>query len=247
MELQARTRCFLDSRLDFEQLVNAIIRRVQEKDSPSQVKQVGEYYLQLPEFSRNVAVVGSSGSGRSTTLRRIIDGIASKAGSKKIIVIDQKGEHRGLAWKYGWKVFSFASDSQAQEFQVSFFSGVDSETAAYLGADLIQEWFNQGSLNCSDQQKERVASIIRSQTGANLNLVAVTNLMSQEPDLAELAQKLKKGLLSRSTFSRIFSDKSSRSNFDQSIDLRYIWSRTERSYYERRSTNHLGNPASRAG
>ena len=207
---------FLGQQLDFEQLVSAINRRVPEKDLSAQVKQVGEYYLQLPEFRRNVAIIGSSGSGRSTTLRRIIDGIASKSGSKKIIVIDQKGEHRGLAWKYGWKVFSFAGDSQAQEFQVSFLSGIDLDTAASLGADLIQEWFNQGSLNCSDQQKERIASIIRSQSRENLNLVTITNLMSQQPDLGELAQKSKKGLLSRSTFSRIFSDKNSRRSFDQS-------------------------------
>ena len=126
---------FLGQRLDFDQLVSAINRRVPERDLPAQVKQVGEFHLQLPDFRKNVAIVGSSGSGRSTTTKRLLDGIA-KSGSKKIIVIDQKGEHRGVAWKYGWKVFSFAADSQAQEFQVSFFSSAgDPEANASLGAD----------------------------------------------------------------------------------------------------------------
>ncbi len=199
---------FLGQRLDFDQLVSAINRHVPEKELPSQVKQVGDYYLQLPDFRRNIIIVGSSGSGRSTTLKRVIDGMASKAGSRKIIVIDQKGEHRGLAWKYGWKVFSFAGDSQAQEFQVPLLSGVDDpEAAASLGADLIQEWFNQGSLNCTDQQKERIASIIRAQSRENRNIATISNLMSQQPELSILAQKLKKELVSKGTFSRIFSEK----------------------------------------
>ena len=91
---------YLGQRLDFDQLVSAINRRVPEKELPAQVKPAGEFYLPLPGFQRNVAIVGSSGSGRSTTTKRVLDGIA-KAASKKIIVIDPKGEHRGLAWKYG--------------------------------------------------------------------------------------------------------------------------------------------------
>ena len=206
---------FLGQQLDFEQLANAINRRVPEKDLPSQVKTIGEYFLQLQDFRKNVAIVGSSGSGRSTTLKRIVDGIAK---SRKVIIVDQKGEHRGLAWKYGWKVFSFASDSQALEFQVSLFSSVeDPETAASLGADLIQEWFNQGSLNCSDQQKERIASLIRSQSRENMNIATVANLMSQESELSELGLKLKKGLVSKSTFSRIFSDKGWKSDYSGSV------------------------------
>jgi len=213
-----RDSIFLGQQLDFDQLVSAINRRVPERELPSQIRQVGEYYLQLSDFQKNIAIVGSSGSGRSTTSKRILDGIAAKAGTRKIIVIDQKGEHRGLAWKYGWKVFSFAADSQAQEFQVSFFSSSgDPETSATLGADLIQEWFNQGSLGATDQQKERIASIIRAQSGENLNLVTISNLMSGEPELSELGQRLKKGLVSKSTFSRIFSEKGWKSDYSGSV------------------------------
>ncbi len=197
---------FLGQRLDFDQLTNAINRRLPEKELPAQVKQVGEFYLQLPDFKKNVAIVGSSGSGRSASVKRLLDGIA-KSSSKRIIVIDQKGEHRGLAWKYGWKVYSFAADSQAKEFQVSIFSkDGDQEANAALGADLLQEWFNQGSLSATDQQKERIASLIRAQQKENLNLVVISGQMIQEPELAELGQKLKKGLVSKSAFSRIFSD-----------------------------------------
>jgi hypothetical protein len=208
---------FLGQQLDFEQLVSAINRRVPEKELASQIKQVGEYYLQLPDFRKNIAIVGSSGSGRSTTSKRIVDGIASKT-TKKILLIDQKGEHRGLAWKYGWKVFSFAADSQAQEFQVSLFSDkVDPEAGASLGADLIQEWFNQGSLNCTDQQKERIASLIRALPRESLNLTAISGSMAGEPELVELGQKLKKGLVSKGTFSRIFSEKGWKDDISGSV------------------------------
>jgi ABC-type dipeptide/oligopeptide/nickel transport system ATPase component len=208
---------YLGKRVDFDQLVSAINRRVPEKEFQGQVRQTGDYILQLPEFRRNVAIVGSSGSGRSTTLKRILDGIASKAGTKKIIVIDQKGEHRGLAWKYGWKVFSFASDSQAQEFQVSLFPSSEDESAsASFDADLLQEWFNQGSLNCTDQQKERIASIIRAIGRDKLTMTSVLNEMAAQADLSELAQKLRKGLVSKSTFSRIFAEKAFQLSADQS-------------------------------
>jgi len=197
---------FLGKELDFDQLVGAINRRVPEKDLAAQVRQVGDFSLELSDYKKNLAIVGSSGSGRSTTLRRILDGIAARGSGRPIIVVDQKGEHRGIAWKYNWKVFSFATDSQAQEFQVSLFSG-ETESSASLGADLIQEWFNQGSANCTDQQKERIASIIRAQGKENLNLNVISNLMIKEPELSELGRKLRKNLLSKSTFSRIFSDK----------------------------------------
>ncbi|HXQ93541.1 MAG TPA: DUF87 domain-containing protein, partial [Nitrososphaerales archaeon] len=201
-----RDTVFLGKELDFDQLVAAINKRVPEKDLAAQVRQVGDFSLELSNYKNNLAIVGSSGSGRSTTLRRILDGIAARGSRRPMIIIDQKGEHRGIAWKYNWKVFSFATDSQAQEFQVSLFSG-ETETSAALGADLIQEWFNQGSVNCTDQQKERIASIIRAQSKENLNLNMIANLMISEPELSELGQKLRKNLLSKSTFSRIFSEK----------------------------------------
>lgn len=211
-----RDSIYVGKRLDFEQLTSAINRRVPEKDFPAQVKQTGDYFLQIPEFKRNLAIVGSSGSGRSTTLKRVVDGIASKSGGKKIIIIDQKGEHRGLAWKYGWKVFSFAADSQAQEFQVTIFpSSGDPSASASFDADLLQEWFNQGALNCSDQQKERIASIIRS-LGKNVTITAVLTEMAGQADLSELAQKLRKGLVSKSTFSKIFTEKALQNSADQS-------------------------------
>ena len=60
--------------------------------------------------------------GRSTTLRRVIDGFGQatemESSFPPLFVIDQKGEHRGLAWKYKWQVLAFAADSQAQEFRV---------------------------------------------------------------------------------------------------------------------------------
>lgn len=205
----------LGKQLDFDQLVSAINRRVPEKDLPSQVRQVGDYFLQLPDFRKNIAIVGASGSGRSTTLRRLVDGLATKLGPRKIVIIDQKGEHRGLAWKYGWRVYSFAGDSQAQEFQVSFFpTSDDVEVKASIGADLIQEWFNQGQVNCTDQQRERIASIIRGVRSPTIGSIA--DLMVAEPELVGLAQKLKKGLVSRSTVSRIFSETSAARALDQS-------------------------------
>jgi Helicase HerA, central domain len=153
--------------------------------------------------------VGSSGSGRSTTVKRIVDGIGEKKSeAPSIVIIDPKGEYRGIAWKYGWKVLSFAADSQAQEFRVPIFSELDRESAASFGADLIQEWFNQGPFNCTDQQKERIASIIRAQPPDKLDLVAISNLLAAEPELSELGVRLKKNLTSKGTFPRIFSESS---------------------------------------
>jgi len=135
-----------------------------------------------------------------------VDGIGEKKSELPVVIIDPKGEYRGIAWKYGWKVLSFAADSQAQEFRVPIFSGLDRETAASFVADLIQEWFNQGPFNCTDQQKERIASIIRAQPQGNLDLVTISNLLATEPELAELGVRLKKNLTSKGTFSRIFSE-----------------------------------------
>ncbi|MDA4131078.1 MAG: ATP-binding protein [Thaumarchaeota archaeon] len=200
---------YVGKELDFGQLVSAINRRVPENDLPAQVREVGNYYLETDNFKKNITVVGSSGSGRSTTVKRILDGIGEKKSTApQILVIDPKGEHRGIAWKYGWKVFSFVTDSQAQEFKIPIFSGLDQETAASLGADLIQEWFNQGPYNCTDQQKERIASTIRAQSSDKLSLEKISDLLSAEPELSELGQRLKKNLTGKSTFSRIFSESS---------------------------------------
>ena len=198
---------YLGKELDYGQLVNAINRRVPESELPKQVRDMGNFYLEISNRKLNIAIVGSSGSGRSTTAKRILDGYGQrKTDAPKIIVIDPKGEHRGLAWKYGWKVLSFAADSQAQEFKVPVFSGLDQETAASFGADLIQEWFNQGPFNCTDQQKERIASIIRAQSPESLNLAAIANLLAAEPELADLGQRLKKNFTTKGTFSKMFSE-----------------------------------------
>ncbi|MHB1867408.1 MAG: helicase HerA domain-containing protein [Nitrososphaerales archaeon] len=206
-ESQTRNRSensiYLGKQLDFEQFVGAINRRVPENDLATQVRQLGDYYIEL-EGLRDIAIVGSSGSGKSVTLKRLLDGIATRQDAPRLLVIDQKGEHRGIAWKYKWKVSAFAKDSQASELRVSIFSG--SEQDSDFAADLIQEWFNQSGLGCSDQQKERIASIIRTQTDKKPSLAAISDLLANEPELSQLSQKLKKSLVLKSSFSRIFSE-----------------------------------------
>ena len=131
---------------------------MQEKDIPSQVEEAGEYYTELGVVKRDgVAIIGSSGSGRSSTLKRLVDGVASKAGAPRIILIDQKGEHRGVAWKYSWKVLGFAADSQAQEFRSALVT--KDQDAVELLSDLIQEWLLQSGQNCSTEQRARLSKI----------------------------------------------------------------------------------------
>ena len=194
---------YLGKQLDTQQMISALVRNVQERDIPSQVKEIGEFYVELDVVKRDgAAIVGSSGSGRSTTLKRLIDGIASKSGAPKIILVDQKGEHRGVAWKYTWKVFGFASDSQAQEFREALFTR-DPESAE-LVSDLIQEWLLQSGQGCSTEQRARIASIIRAQKETeSQELEELWDQLAKEPDLAQIAQKLKKGL-SRNASTRIF-------------------------------------------
>ncbi|MGI0090478.1 MAG: helicase HerA domain-containing protein, partial [Nitrososphaerales archaeon] len=197
----------LGKQLEFGQFVSAINRRIQGKDLPAQVKQTADYYIELTDL-RDTAIVGSAGSGKSNTLRRIVDGIADKAtNGPKLIVLDPKGEHRGIAWKHKWRVWAFVKDTQATEFKVSILSA-DSrgEDSPDLLADLIQEWFSQSGLACTDQQKERIASVIRGQALEGTNLSSVAELLAREPELSQLAQKLKKNLVLKSSFSRIFSD-----------------------------------------
>lgn len=204
---------YLGKQLDFSQLVSAIGRRIQEKELDAEVKRVGEYFVELDSVKKNgLVVVGSSGSGRSTTLKRLLDGISGKSESPKMIVIDQKGEHRGIAWKYGWRAFGFASDSQVQEYRSSVFSeGADSPE---LLADLIQEWLLQSGANCSDEQRARIASLLRAQS---TNLDELWELVVKEPDLTQLGQKLKRGLSTKSVYGRIFATKSTELPKDQSF------------------------------
>jgi hypothetical protein len=198
---------FIGKQLDLTQLVSAINRRVQEKEISSQVKEIQDYFIELGSIQNSgVTIVGSSGSGRSSTLKRLLDGIAGKSGSPKTIVVDSKGEHRGIAWKYKWKVFGFVGDSQAAEFRAPLFSqGPDFEETL---AALLQEWLLESGLTCSEEQRARIASVVRSFGTISLDrLDQFWDLLSRENDLVQIAQKLKKSF-SKNAVSRIFSDHS---------------------------------------
>jgi hypothetical protein len=136
----------------------------------------------------------------------MLDGLASNE-SFRVIAVDQKGEHRGIAWKYKWKVFAFAPDSQAQQLKVSLFS--QEEDDSELLADLIQEWCLSSGVNCSDQQRARIASIVRSEREKKM-LSAETLLLAlaKEADLGQISAKMGKNFLSKNLMSRLFSSSS---------------------------------------
>jgi energy-coupling factor transporter ATP-binding protein EcfA2 len=203
---------YLGKELDFDELVSALTKRLPEKEIETQVKQNGDYFLEL---GKDVSIVGSSGSGKSITLKRILDGIAQKLSAQRIFVIDQKGEHRGIAWKYKWPVYSFVKDSQADELKVPFLTSKDDNRDDNLAADLIQEWLLQNGANCSDEEKERIASIISSNKGAKLGLVEISDALLAEKELAQLGQRLKKNLVLKSSFGKIFSEASTVSGLPQ--------------------------------
>jgi hypothetical protein len=196
---------YLGKQLDLNQLISAINRRVQEKDIPSQVKETGDYFIELGSIRKNgVTIVGSSGSGRSTTLRRLLDGLASRPACPRIVVIDSKGEHRGIAWKYKWKVFGFVRDSQAMEFRAPLF--LPSPDFEETFSALLQEWLMQSGLSCSEEQRARIASVLRSHGKISLGGVEqLWEVFSKESELAQIGQKLKKSF-SRNVAARIFSD-----------------------------------------
>ncbi len=205
---------YLGKKVDFEQFVSALKRRVSEKDFPNEVKEIGDFYIEAG--IRDIAIVGSSGSGRSATAKRVLDGIAAKPKAPKIFVIDQKGEHRGIAWKYKWTVFAFAKDSQARELKISLSS--KSEEDSGLLSDLIQEWFLQSGVPCTDQQKERIGSNIRSLSGGATSLDGVADAMIKESELSQLGQKLKRNLGPKSNLSRVLSNEA-RAPVDESSTL----------------------------
>jgi Helicase HerA, central domain len=204
----------LGKKLDLEQFIDALGKRIGESEMASKVKSVGDYYLESPTLmKRGVAIIGASGSGRSTTLRRILDGAASLGSSHTIIVIDQKGEHRGIAWKYKWKVFAFAADSQATQFRLQMIPAqaqAETSSIAESFADLIQEWCLESGVACSEENRARIASLVRAKLGESAHdLEAILAALSSDPDLAQVGQKLSKNLLSKGMTSRIFSaDKS---------------------------------------
>ena len=145
---------FIGKELDREQLLSSIAKRVPEKELGVQVKTIGDYSLDGNEIvSQGLVITGSSGSGRSTTLRRVLDGLGATTQKETassfplLFVIDQKGEHRGLAWKFKWQVLAFAADSQAQEFRGPVVvSKGDSDSSSALIGYLLQEWCLEAGL-----------------------------------------------------------------------------------------------------
>jgi hypothetical protein len=216
---------YLGRRLEIDGFVEAINRRLLEKDIGAQVKTIGDYFVDLSEIRQTgISIVGSSGSGRSTTLRRVLDGLASAVSSSsstqsasspstngtRIFVIDQKGEHRGIAWKYKWDVLAFAQDAQSRQIRLPLFlSGEDAEGGSELAAGLLQEWLLQAGISCTEQQRARIASIIRANIGASSSgAEPVAKALLAEPELAQVASKLVKNILSKNSMSRIFTEDS---------------------------------------
>jgi hypothetical protein len=208
---------YLGKTLDLDLFVGALNRRQPEKEIEPQVKTVDDYFVELSEIRQSgIAIIGSSGSGRSTTLRRLLDGFASAnlgQGEKpRIIVLDQKGEHRGIAWKYKWDVFGFAADTQSKQMRLKpFLAMEDEEGGSELSASILQEWLLQAGVNCTDQQRARIASIIRAQ-GSSATGESITKALVGDPELAQLGQKLAKNFLSKNAMSRIFAESPQDSN-----------------------------------
>lgn len=204
---------FLGRVLDLNQLINALNMRVPENQLRSQVKQLGNYFLEIGD-NTDVSIVGASGSGKSATLNRVVVGVATKREQTKVLVIDPKGEHRGIAWKYKWPVLAFAKDSQAEALNVKLPAAEDGDRR--LLADLIQEWLIQDGSVCSDVQKERIYSLLSSKKGEMSNLSLIADLLTKEPELSKLGQRLKKNLIQKGTLPRILSDAGVTQNLDKS-------------------------------
>jgi hypothetical protein len=185
--------------IDTQQFTSAINRRAPESELVN-LKPIGDYFLESSAVkSFGVAIVGASGAGRSTTTKRILDGIGSVG--QRVIVLDQKGEHRGVAWKYQWKTLGFALDSQAQAFKMKMPSV--KEDGADRIADVIQEWLLQSGVSCSDQQRARIFSLL-SQGAFSIENLA--NEMSKDPELSQLGAKLSKVIAGKGRLQRIFAE-----------------------------------------
>ncbi len=202
---------YLGKMLDLEQFTKALAHRVPEKDFPFQVREIEDFYLPLPVIQSNgLAVVGSSGSGKSITIRRILDSISLRTNSPRLIVIDQKGEHRGVAWKHKWQVLALVSDLQARQFTVpiAIKAGERSISDSELIADLLQEWLLQIGMICTDQQRARIASLVRSQVQKNsdIRLETIASAISNEKELTQIGQKISKSFSSRAIATRVFSE-----------------------------------------
>lgn len=196
---------YLGKIVEAQQFASAINRRASESELAG-LKSIGDYYLESSAVKTlGVAIVGSSGAGRSTTAKRILDGVGGSG--QRVMILDQKGEHRGVAWKYQWKTIGFASDSQAQVFKMRMFSPEVDGTDRI--ADLIQEWLLQSGVPCSDQQRARIFSLL---TRVSFSIENLANAMSQDPELAQLGTKISKGIAGKGRLQRILAD-------DGKIDL----------------------------
>jgi len=194
---------YLGKEVDLQQLIASLGKRLPESEIRSQVRTVGNYYVDSTVLKANgVAIVGASGSGRSMSLRRILDGIATRQ-SVRVITVDPKGEHRGIAWKHKWQVFAFASDAQARQLRIPFFSQQDDDSE--LIADLVQEWCLSSGVGCSDQQRARIASIVKSEREKKLlSAEILPGALSKEVDLVQISTKIGRNFLARNLLQRLF-------------------------------------------
>ncbi|MGI0079312.1 MAG: helicase HerA domain-containing protein, partial [Nitrososphaerales archaeon] len=199
---------YIGKQVDLDHLASAIARRSPDSEINSDLKIVGDYYSNLSTIrSKGVSIVGSSGSGKSMSLNRLLEGIGSVIDGQgsQVILIDPKGEHRGIAWKYKWQVFGLMADHQAQQFRVPFLSkGSNREEEPELFANMLQEWCLHAGLGCSNQQRLRMASIIRSLD--NLSVESLAAALLKEQELEQIAKKLSKNLLAFDVSSRMFSE-----------------------------------------
>ncbi len=207
---------YIGRQMDLAQLSSAISKHVSENEINTVVKVMGDYYSDLSTIQlKGVAIIGSSGSGRSTTLKRLLDGIGSVIESRaRVILIDQKGEHRGIAWKYNWQVLGFVADSQAKQFKLPLLpEALEQGERTELLADMLQEWCLQSGIACTEQQRARLASIIRGETA--LTSESLSTAVVKEPELEQIAKKLTKNFLAGNVSTRIFSEKKFDLNFEK--------------------------------
>jgi hypothetical protein len=194
---------YLGEELDIDNFLSALQKHLSEGEL-LHLKVKGEFSIPAAEIAtRGVLVVGASGSGKSATMKRVLDGLGSNG--IPTIVVDGKGEHRGIAWKYKWNTYNFVQDSQARELKLSLFTTTAAESDDLL-ADLLEEYALQSGWPFSSEQRARLASVVRkviTESGLNPTLERVISEASKESDLAEVSKKMARNLLGGNA-SRIF-------------------------------------------